>query len=521
MIYIREGKGELTHNRKSLRIAPSGVAMARLTYASRFDLPKDRGIDWPRSAYREWLARRYGLPFEQLPDNLPKRHTIKVAEYKLDDAVVETLDWSFPHDDDLDLAWRNSIRLCESADFVSVEHTIWIDSLDFNIRPVRFSVGSPKVIRRLCAESTVRIGDIDVRATPYRVAAPGTDDLVALLESQRRRIPVVFLAPGSDEQPNLIDANLAAQNLAGVAIVVESDNETTWNLSERVGRLRSCFAGAARIYWPGFSTDADPLMHPLFLGSTIGRVGEGRILREIEKTIFSVACFRFVPDPRIDAVLREHSRRQRLEALADRKAATGADWESYAIELDEKLTGSNQRVSELEVELEILKENQAVLLAYQPEASTPVVSLSRTITTVVEAVEAAATDFSKLRFLDSATKGASKSPFARPSEIYDALSDLDASAEVLFTTGGEMRTLLSERGWGKRCSMHISSTTKNKYGSDYTFQYGGKSELFEPHITIGSGDASSCASIHFIIDSDKKCIVVGHVGKHLPNTNTN
>jgi hypothetical protein len=44
--------------------------------------------------------------------------------------------------------------------------------------------------------------------------------------------------------------------------------------------------------------------------------------------------------------------------------------------------------------------------------------------------------------------------------------------------------------------------------------------LFEPHITIGSGDANSCASIHFLFDQKREKMIVGHVGKHLPNTKT-
>ena len=76
------------------------------------------------------------------------------------------------------------------------------------------------------------------------------------------------------------------------------------------------------------------------------------------------------------------------------------------------------------------------------------------------------------------------------------------------------------RGWGKRCSWHISTPTKTRYKNDYTFEYGGVRRLFEPHITLGSGDPNSCASIHFVLDEETGKIVIAHVGIHLPNTKT-
>jgi hypothetical protein len=50
---------------------------------------------------------------------------------------------------------------------VSVEHLISIDSVDYRITPTRLTLGSPSVIRRLCSEAAVHIGDMRVIATPY------------------------------------------------------------------------------------------------------------------------------------------------------------------------------------------------------------------------------------------------------------------------------------------------------------------------------------------------------------------
>lgn len=87
-------------------------------------------------------------------------------------------------------------------------------------------------------------------------------------------------------------------------------------------------------------------------------------------------------------------------------------------------------------------------------------------------------------------------------------------------SGGDLLQHLRDRGWGKRSSIHISDTTRGKLRSLYEFEYQGKKQLFEPHITIGAGNPNSCASIHFIFDQERLKMIVGHVGKHLPNTKT-
>ena len=145
---------------------------------------------------------------------------------------------------------------------------------------------------------------------------------------------------------------------------------------------------------------------------------------------------------------------------------------------------------------------------------------------VLEAVQTAADQCKNLELLDSATLAAAASPFQRPYDIFKALTDLDDIVDAWAKnrenkgSGGDLLQHLRDRGWGKRSSMHISDTTRGKYRSHYEFSYQGRKQLFEPHITIGAGDPNSCASIHFIFDQERLRMIIGHVGKHLPNTKT-
>lgn len=160
------------------------------------------------------------------------------------------------------------------------------------------------------------------------------------------------------------------------------------------------------------------------------------------------------------------------------------------------------------------------------EPSTSAITAPSTLASTGDAVEAAKENFSNLIVLDSAVAGARKSPFQRPQEIYDALKDFDEVARdwsrrrTETGSGGDILLDLKNRGWGRRVSAHISDTTRTRYGDDYTFDYKGQKLLFEPHITLGAGDANTCASIHFWLDQASGKIVVGHVGRHLRNTKT-
>ena len=164
------------------------------------------------------------------------------------------------------------------------------------------------------------------------------DHFIELLQSPARRLPIVFISPYANGDPTELDANAMAQRLAGVAVVVKiQDPEATWDVADAIGRTLSCFDGAARIYWPGFSIDQDPRRHRLYFGTRIRDTGGPFIERSIERSIFAVAAFRFAPDPRLNDVVREVEQIERQLRLEAQKAYSDNDWEDISIYLDKEL----------------------------------------------------------------------------------------------------------------------------------------------------------------------------------------
>ncbi|MGB6661451.1 MAG: hypothetical protein WBE90_20795 [Xanthobacteraceae bacterium] len=216
---------------------------------------------------------------------------------------VIRLVWAYPVDTDPTLEWRNEIRVGSLRDDCAVEHVISISSIEYTIIPAQVPLGSPGVIRSLCSTGSVVIGDMTVKAQAYDLSTSGMGDFIELLKSPKRRLPIVFIAPYADGRPSELNATEMAKRLAAVAVVVKiREAEATWDVADAIGRALSCFDGATRIYWPGFSVEDNPRSHRLYFRKTIEELGVAKIERSIERSIFAVAAFRFAPDIRLNEI---------------------------------------------------------------------------------------------------------------------------------------------------------------------------------------------------------------------------
>lgn len=507
--------------------------MSRLVYGCRFDVPGATAWESrvaPR--YQRWIADRYKQIFDvevaanfatgEVSGSLPEGHVLLIHRHIAENAEAIEVSWTYPGDHGL--LWRNLIRIAPLVESCAVEHRIELASADYWIAPAHYAVGAPAVVRIICQQE-VLIGDMRVKATVYPLPDEDIDQFIGLLQAEQRRLPVALLTPFANGEPNELDARTLADHLAGVAIVAEAlTPDTTRALSERLGKL-GCYDGGVRVYWPGFDSSDDLRRHPLMLGMRISFVGPDRAARIIERSIFSVAAFRFTPDPRISKITAAAEALARSERAHEVVEQGDTTWEQYALEMSEQLDIALAEVETLRKENENLKANQSVLFSFsaspdEDEDEAVGDQSLREPASVAQAVDFARSDCLNLHFLDTCGSSAENSPFKRPGEIYEALLIMDKVAAVWAKNpgGGDLRQMLKDAGLGKRVSKFISQTTKSKWGSEYTFVYRGEPQLFEWHVTLGSGAADTCASIHFFPDQKIEKLVVGHVGRHLKNT---
>ncbi len=85
--------------------------------------------------------------------------------------------------------------------------------------------------------------------------------LIDALLDPARKLPIIALSVptnSSDPYTPLLDPVVLAAACAGLAIVVVVPSAASWALTERFGKQLSVYEGAARVYLPGFTEDANP-----------------------------------------------------------------------------------------------------------------------------------------------------------------------------------------------------------------------------------------------------------------------
>jgi len=120
----------------------------------------------------------------------------------------------------------------------------------------------------------------------------------------------------------------------------------------------------------------------------------------------------------------------------------------------------------------------------------------------------------------SAFESARSSDFMRPDDVFDALEALAQATKEWHdapsgSIGQSFQQRLRELGYDEKFS---STTAMSKWQRDYEVTVDGRSVLLSQHLTLGSGGANTCMSIHWYRDESARRTIVGHCGKHLRNS---
>jgi len=456
-----------------------------------------------------------------------------------------TLEWTHPDDGDSTLKWQVQVTTALAAGALEVAILVRVSSTSFSIIPARFTLRRPGLVRTLVESLPCDISGVPLRHAARTLNVGDLREFVSLnLASPERALPVVVVSKDVASELPVVDPNGLADRLVGLAeIAVTSDKWAGFQLTDELGnKSLSCYDGAVRLYWPGFSVYSDPMHHPLWLKETIRWHAEnGRPLSDyLLRMLAAIASFRHT-DGRAIRKAREATRLERTRHLEELRAKVAAGGKvsaeqkalsDYAVAENAKLQKERDeaiaRRDELEQELQAAKANLEMMYQYRSEAdqaeSVPAAaSTSVQFSSVLEATQFAEEKFrSNLVFLDSAFDAAANSPFQRPERVFEAFQAIDdVCREWRASLGagssmGSWKQAFQRRGFDYKDD--ISQTTRTKYGDEYTFVYDGRKLLFEKHITQGAKQPQKCFSIHMYRDDEERRIVIGYVGRHLRNT---
>ncbi|MBI2764845.1 MAG: hypothetical protein HYX53_02910 [Chloroflexi bacterium] len=481
-------------------------------------------VHWTRREI-EWGSFPYSGQW-----SLSSREYLSVDTVGGDERLAWRLRWQQPDAAGKPLLWFSEVRLSTLGDEVEFRIEVRVTSDAGAVRPEYASVGRPRLVSTVVTKYPAFFVGHRVDAQPSSLDASQIPAFVeGTLRSPKRALPVVVVTPDNWTTKPLLDSYLLADQLAALAdVFILSDAAASWRLADEVGRPFSCFNGAVRVYWPNFDLDRDdPFEHPLWLPGWI-RAQPGRI----EKTLFSRLCLasaRLITVGPVWKAVNDAVRRDREAALRVELESLGASHEAAQALLDDvgqAITERDElqlRVWELESEksdlqrdIDRLKESMRQM-SQAARGGAPVAEVE--IDRVATAVRVAAERFPHLRFLDSAFESAEKSNYFWPDRVFDAFEGLDELAELRQrgSLGMDIERWLGERGI--EYAAHLSPTTRSKYGRHYTFRVDGVDLIMEEHLVFGNdGDPDRCLRVHMAWDSAAAVWLIGHVGRHLPNT---
>jgi hypothetical protein len=123
-------------------------------------------------------------------------------------------------------------------------------------------------------------------------------------------------------------------------------------------------------------------------------------------------------------------------------------------------------------------------------------------------------------FTERAEESAEDSAFMRPDEVHEFFSAMHEIASGLVSgalSGTPLPLLFQELGFR---SKHSSAPSMRRFHRFYHMNFEDSEVDLSLHVTLGSRNQNTCLSIHWWHDSERKRFVIGHCGKHLPNSLT-
>lgn len=517
----------------------------RYIYATQFNV-RNGSFEEVQEIIRHWFHRSYQnsnsdtheLVFDDAVYRPHPGNTVRALHRDLEeDGQFLKLEWTHPDHSDDHLQWTTEVMLAEEEGEIEFGTTLGISSDVFRVRPIgQLDVRAPGVVRRVLKAYECGLARFEIPTGRILVEKDEVGILVnGVLEEKDRALPVVLISQDPDTGNPICDVKHIQWRLTGLAHVYEIDRSASFELTGLVGKVRSCFNGAVRLYWPGFSRDGAYLRHTLYLPERIRSDAEKG--REIGDKLFrilsNVASARFREGEIWRRLKKESDRRQheQVHNLREQVRKQDADIDDVLDDfietfdrLREERDQLDQRVNQLEAEkenyeanLEALREqygdNEPVLEEIESEAVA-----EPSFDSVEEALEQANTDFDHLHIWSSAFDAAKNSTFARPDDVYSALKAIAELAKIDSDNGsqsGPWKQFFEKRGF--KYAPSESDMTMNLYGDERNFRdrKAGQSMQMQRHLTLGGGSRENCEQIFFDRAPGEDGFVIGYSGRHL------
>lgn len=519
-------------------------ALYRTSFEIRSSLPRAQLFDEVANLCWAWIYNgKRGPAYKRsmltgavgcVVTGLPPGHSLTTISTTHENHHAWGLVFRHPDHTDANLSWQTEVAI--GTDTKGKTHFSCSSLLgrnDGNYAPSNRNPSRPRIVNdvlnRLGGYGAFKLtsGPISLEGT-----AKSADQMLALLEDKTRTHPVVFVSFHEQSKTHLLDVRKLADLLGGLAhVVVAKDADANRLFNDRLAFRLNCFAGAVRIYWPGFSRSSPGWEHPLWTTEQVVEQearSEGLTSTTLLRAIADVAAFNLHPNFYTWERVQEIDRRRAIAA------AIASNQQSDLLKLYEEenaqlATQINQLKAELATSAEGLHQQRSLAesyrLAFEQRKTTDSTSVENALppSTVREAVERAEKKYAdRLVFCPNSKSDYKTSPFEKADEVFDVFDWL-ASFYIEARMGKrscprfdhELAQILP--GWDY--SAKQSEITLGANAEWYHCTWEGRRYEIGEHIRRGSSRREEEAiRIAFAWDAERQRVVIGYIGQHQKNT---
>ncbi len=357
------------------------------------------------------------------------------------------------------------------------------------------------------------------------------EDLIDYLVNPSRQLPifVVTLAENGQFNHPTLDTAALSRAVLGIGHVALLHPAATWRLTERFGKFKSVFGGAARVYLPGFSDDADPYIHRLVLANQLDTAeGAARATSWMRQLAAQESILRakLGRDVLPFAAIRDASLQLRQQNLRNQDASAS-----------DQLVAANDRIAALETQVASLGSEQDYYISeYEKERARAELSESQAqksayriqhLTNELKAKGddpdqdiAIPTSWQELpAWCDEQLAGRLVlTPNAHRGARNPVFTDVETAAQCLLWLASECRDQRINGGGGSINNVTIKDGIQNaSCGADtYEFDWNGRRFSADWHIKNGGNtrDPSRCLRIYYCFDPQTQQIIVSDMPAH-------
>lgn len=403
---------------------------------------------------------------------------------------------------------------------------------DYGVVPLGIALRAPRFVRSVVGDRsrvwTVGVNGERVFPFSFEVTAANLDELQALVESERRRLPVIVVSEYDGRTLAGDLHELIAGDLCGLAHVVRLKPDGAWELTKQWSAEWSCYNGAVRLLWPMRGGRGNPRAHPLWTMDRLVSqaadevVARNRLRDAIVRRILEASTY--VPD---DSAFAEFAKLHERHLADEARAAASSSPARSKEEYEEQIAAQRKEIDRKDAEIRTLKDNTESLLmalrnmrpAEDAESDDQPVTDVAEPQSVMEAVETARRELAG-RVEIAAETDADVAGLNReagpPEKILRYLRTLGELADQLAEgpLGQSVPIWLRDRGVD--CSGDSETSKNSEAGKRFrTRRVNGCEVECEFHAKPSEGTSPDrCARIYFATASTKPHVLVGYIGRH-------